>query len=423
MIDIYKILEENDTISAWSVRREATESFELFFVHEKLETVRATDTENVNISVYHDHGGKRGNASFKIFASTTEEEAKQKLDEAAEKAAIISNEFYTLPEKEVFDGKIDSDFEAMGQKEIAERIASAVFSADMLDHGSINSLEIFVNKHTISVKNNRGLDKREIKYSAMVEAIPTWNDGESVELYEAQHFSTLDAEKVKREIEKKMCEVRDRGRAVPPESHIDAPVLIPLQELSSLCRELISGLDYASVYSHSNPFSLGDAIQKAPRADKLNITARAVLEGSAASALFDADGTTLIDTELVRDGVAVGYFGARRFAEYLNKVPTGNLPCAELGKGTLTDDELKTMSYFECVSMSGLQIDIFNDYIGGEVRLAYYFDGKEKHPITGISISGKLSDALNSLRLSEKVGSAGRYHGPEFALLDGVKII
>ena len=48
----------------------------------------------------------------------------------------------------------------------------------------MNALEIFINKYTVTVKNSRGIDKREVKYGVMIEAIPTWNEGESVELYE-----------------------------------------------------------------------------------------------------------------------------------------------------------------------------------------------------------------------------------------------
>ena len=73
--------------------------------------------------------------------------------------------------------------------------------------------------------------------------------------------------------------------------------------------------------------------------------------------------------------------------------------------------------------MSGLQVDILNDYIGGEVRLAYYFDGEKKIPMTGISISGKLSEALDSIRLSDEAKCAGSYKGPKYALLSGIEII
>ncbi len=423
MINIYNLLNENKSVSAWKVRTEATESYELFFVHSKLETVRATDTENVNVVVYVDHDGKRGNASFKIFASTTEDDARAKIEAAAAKAAIISNEYYELPKDEVLDGRIASNFEDYSAKELAEKISDAVFSSDMLEYGSVNALEVFINKHRVTVKNSCGIDKRETKYSAMVEAIPTWNEGESVELYEAQRFNKLDIEKIKHDIEQKMREVRDRGRAAKPEAELNCPVLLPAHELSSLFAELVSGLNYASVYSHSNPFSKGDKIQKAPMNDKINVTLSGVIEGSSASALFDDDGVTLVDTEVIKDGVASGYYGNNRFAQYLGMKPTGSLICMDVKAGTLTEEELNKKPYFECVSMSGLQVDVFNDYIGGEVRLAYYFDGEKKIPLTGISISGKLSDAINTVKLSEKCVIAGRYMGPEYALFEAVQIV
>ncbi len=423
MIDIYRLLAENTAISAWKVRDEQTESYELFFVHKKLETVRATDTESVNVTVYVDHDGKRGNASFKIFASTTEDEAKSKIAAAADKAAIIGNEFYSLPENETLDGKIASNFDEKTPREIAEEIARAVFTSDMLEYGSVNALEVFINKYHIRVKNSCGIDKRETKYSAMVEAIPTWNEGESVELYEAQRFNSLDVKKIKSDIEQKMREVCDRGRARKPETMPVCPVLLPAHEFSSLCRELASGLNFASVYSHSNPFSKGDKIQKAPTGDKLSIAMKGVIKGSVASALFDDDGTTLKDTKVIVDGVAVEYFGGNRFAQYLKAEPTGNLICMEVEKGSLSDTMLSEKPYFECVSMSGLQVDVYNDYIGGEVRLAYYFDGEKKIPLTGISISVKLSDAINTLKLSEKLTTSGYYHGPEYALFEGIQIV
>ncbi len=423
MINIYRLLNENTEINAWKVKDEVTESYELFFVHKGLETVRATDTESVNISVYVDRDGKRGNASFKIFASTTEEEAREKLSAAAKKAAFISNEFYELPQNETLDGIIASSLEAYSPKESAEMIANAVFSADMQEQGSVNALEVFINKHTVSVKNSSGIDKRETKYTAMVEAIPTWNEGESVELYEAQRFNSLDADKIKSDIEKRMQEVRDRARAQKPALVPTCPVLIPAYEFSSLISELVSGLGFSNVYSRSNPFAEGDAIQKEPVGDRLSVTMRGVLDGSVASALFDDDGTTLIDTEVIKEGTVSSYYGSSRFAQYLDRTPTGNLSCLDVSEGTLGDSELNKKPYFECVSMSGLQVDVYNDYIGGEVRLAYYFDGEKKIPMTGISISGKLSEALNTLRLSDSITSTGRYRGPKYALFNGIQIV
>ena len=72
--------------------------------------------------------------------------------------------------------------------------------------------------------------------------------------------------------------------------------------------------------------------------------------------------------------------------------------------------------------MSGLQVDFYNDYIGGEVRLAYYHDGSKTIPVTGISISGKLSEVLNHIRLSAETAVHNGYSGPRKALLSQMQI-
>ncbi len=422
MINIEKLLNESSA-REWKINSTKTESYELFFVHSKLETVRSTDTQTSAVTVYLDHDGKKGQASFKLYASTTEDEAKAKIDSALEKAALISNEYYALPEGETLDGAIESNFTEHEPKQVAAKIADAVFSSDMLGNGSVNALEIFINKYTVTVKNSRGMDKREVKYSAMIEAIPTWNEGESVELYEAIRTAEFDYNKIKNEIEAKMREVRDRGSAKAPESKLECPVVLPAEELSQLFGELAHTLNFAAVYTKQNPFSEGDAIQKAPTGDKITVTMKGTIRGSTASALFDGDGTTLTDAKVIENGTAASYFGGSRFAQYLGRQATGELACYEVECGTLTDEELNSAPYFECVSMSGLQLDIYNDYIGGEVRLAYYFDGEKKIPVTGISISGKLSDALNSIKLSAESKQTGRYLGPKLARFDGIEIV
>ncbi len=423
MINIEKLLKQNKSIDAWVLYDERVESYELFFVHKALETVRATDTESLSVTVYKVHDGKIGTASFKIYASTTEKEADEKINAAAKKASLISNEYYELPKDEKLLGEIRSSFADYAPGDIASRMAEAVFSADMLDFGSINALEIFINKHIVTVKNSCGIDKTETKYSSLIEAIPTWNDGESVELYEAIRSSDFDFDKVKEEIEAKMREVRDRGLAEAPASKLTCPVVIPAKELSGLFGEIAGGLDYYSVYTHSNPFSEGDEIQKNCTGDKITLKMCGRINGSVASALFDGAGTTLVDTEIIKDGKVTSYYGTHRFAQYLGKEATGDLRCISALPGTLTEKELASAPYFECVSMSGIQVDVYNDYIGGEVRLAYYFDGEKKIPTTGISISGKLSDALSSLRLSNEVTQSGRYEGPKLAMLYGVEIV
>ena len=79
--------------------------------------------------------------------------------------------------------------------------------------------------------------------------------------------------------------------------------------------------------------------------------------------------------------------------------------------------------HLECASLSGLQLDLYNDYIGGEIRLAYYFDGEKRVPVTGISMSAKLSEVLSALRLSLETTVEGAYEGPAKLLMRGVSVL
>lgn len=423
MIDIEKLLSESKILDGWKVCRTNVNSYQLFFVHEKLETVRSTDTENITVTVYKNHDGKKGVSSFQLYASATEDEAREKTADAVSKALLISNQDYDLPKNEAFEGVIESNYAEYEPKALAKEMAKAVFSADTLGNGSINALEIFIDKITVSVKNSCGIDKRETKYKSMIEAIPTWNEGESVELYEAINASDFDFDEIRYEIERKMREVRDRNLAKAPTTKLSCPVLLNKAELGELFDTLTEDLSYSSVYANANPYSEGDLIQKAPSGDMLSITMRGKIQGCVSSALFDSDGTALADTKVIENGKVVSYFGSHRFAQYLNKKATGDLGCIDVEKGTLTKEALSKEPYFECVFMSGLQVDVFNDYIGGEVRLAYYFDGEKKIPVTGVSISGRLSDALNSMKLAKSITVNNFYRGPKYALFNGIEIV
>lgn len=421
-IDIIKLLNAA-SVDGYRVNTVKTESYELFFVHERLETVRGTDTCNTQVTVYVDHDGKRGEASFKVYASTTEAEVIASIADAAGKAKKINNEFFTLPDALELSAEIPSNFTDYEPKALAKEMAKAVFSAETYGCGSVNALEVFINKTTSSVQNSNGRSVSETKYSAVVEVIPTWTDGESVELYQCERFSHFDVNDLRSKVEQKMREVRDRGVAQQPKEKLSCRVVLDAKELSHLFSDIVGELDYASVYSHMNSFSVGDSIQKERRGDAISVTMRGAIEGSSASALFDVDGTLMKDTEVIRNGEIVANYGSHRFAQYLGKEPTGQLGCAEVEVGTLTDDELASAPYFRCVSMSGIQLDILSDYIGGEVRLAYYVDGDKVIPMTGISISGKFSEALNSVRFSNVKECAGRYLGPKLASFEGIEIV
>ena len=98
MIDVTKYLKENKELSDYRINEVKNESYEAFFVHKKLETVRATDYTDVSVTVYKDHDGKKGESSFSVYASTTESELKGKIASAAKRAELVFNEPYEIPD-------------------------------------------------------------------------------------------------------------------------------------------------------------------------------------------------------------------------------------------------------------------------------------------------------------------------------------
>ena len=423
MKTVIQLLQANPQVSDYKINEDRKESYELFFVKGKLETVRRTDNCDREVTVYVDHGAFRGESKFFVYPSTSEMQLRTLIREAVDKALLIENPAYLLPDGEQGSYEVASNFYAYTLPELAEQIADAVFAADTLENGSLNSVEIFVNKRTETVVNSRGLRKTQTRCTARAEVIPTYNGANlSVELYEDYVFAAFDPEKITARIAGRLAEAKARYEAVKPDFPMAGAVILDHREVFPLFWSIADDLDYASVYGKYNLFQKGDAVQKTPRGDRIGITMAGQVPGSISARAFDADGVSLDQIRLVEDGKAVNYFGSNRYGQYLNLPPTGVLPCLLVDAGTAEEADFAKAPCLEIISMSGLQVDLCNDYIGGEVRLAFWHDGEKKIPVTGISVSGKLSQVLNGIRLSAKTGIHVDYTGPERVLLEDMQI-
>ena len=423
MMKLESMLRANAQVTDYKINIHEIKSYEMFFVKGKLETVRRTSTCDTQVTVYVSHGEYLGNADFLVYPSTTEEKLAELISKAAVKALLINNKPYTLPRDETGEYTVESNFADFRPEDLAATVANTVFRANSLENGSLNSVEVFLNRHHETVINSQGIRKSQIRYDAMVEAIPTYNGAEqSVELYEQYNFGMQDEVALYQEIVDMMEAVKARYEAVKPQQEISCKVILNKQELSELFYSISDNLRYSAVFSHSTVFKKGDAVQKNPTGDLINITMAGAAEGNIRSTKFDSDGMSLGEMNIVADGKAVAYFGDNRFGQYLGEEPTGNLRCLCAGTGSLSEKELAGGPYLEVISMSGLQVDFFSDYIGGEVRLAYYHDGEKRTPVTGISISGSASEVLNSIRFSSKPAVYNGYMGPEKAQLTNMKI-
>ena len=103
MIDIVKLLKENKDITDFKVNSTVSETYENFYVKGTLETVRATSTEDATVTVYVDGDGVKGDSSFSVYASMTEEEVAKKIEAAAKRAKLVKNKPYDIPTGDKLD--------------------------------------------------------------------------------------------------------------------------------------------------------------------------------------------------------------------------------------------------------------------------------------------------------------------------------
>ena len=416
-------LRADERVSDHKINIQHKAGYELYFVKGKLETVRRTNVGDIEVTVYADHDGFRGESQFLIYPYTTEDDLRRLIDETVARALLINNKHYTLPENESGNFEIESNFSAYNIPDLAAEIAQAVFEANNVENASLNSVEIFISEHVDTVINSRGLKKEQRYFSAMLETIPTYNgERESVELYHQYNFSSFDRQTIMQEVRDMLLAAKARYEAITPDFAINCPVILNKQEVSSLMRNIAGSLNYSSVYSRSNLFKKGDAIQNDPTGDSMSITMAGAAEGNVFSRKFDPDGLALRDIRIIENGKAVNYYGPNRFGQYLDEAPTGSLRCLCADAGTTPAEAFTKGPYLEVISMSGLQVDFYNNYIGGEVRLAYYHDGEKITPVTGISITGQLRDVLSSIRLSCETAVENSYIGPKKALINCMNI-
>lgn len=422
-------LKKYEDITDYKIVRTNKISNQLYFVLHKLETSRVVDITKIDVTIYNKHDDKMGFANFTYSETMSDEELDETINKTIKQAKLINNQLFTLPKGNSYNHELSANFREIPLSKLAGDISKIIFNLLQEEELSINSLEIFINKITTQVVNSQGIDKTEVKFTGFYEGIPTYtkeNENDptlsSVELFDEFNFGKFDEKQITNDIKEKLMEVKDRYYAQKIKIE-NVPVVLLHPELTSLFDELAYQANFAAIYNHQNIFNIGDDIQKDSKGDKITVILRGIIPGSPYSKLFDNEGIEFTDTEVISRGVYANSYGSGRFAQYLEKEPTGNLPCIDVLNGTLTSENIKQDKYLECISFSAIQIDITSDYIGGEVRLARYFDGEKIIPVTGISISGSLKEFLSDVKLSEKVVNNGRYRGPKKALSKSFKII
>lgn len=422
---IIKALKKYEKITDYAIKEVKTTTCEQFYDLQKLETKRITNTNEINVKVYCAFEEKQkkylGNASFIISHKITSKELNTLIEDAIYQASFVKNEYYELVSgfgKKSFTQKAL----AKAPYEVLEDVAKIFFN-EKTDECMFNSLECFYNENEIHLINSKGVNYKKKIHNIQIEAIPSYKKQGDIrlnatELYRMFKYDEFDENKIKEDAHTAILDILNRSNAIKLKEKQTINVILKDKHILEMMDELISSYDFASVYSHTNYKNVGDSIQNNP-INALNISISPVSKAD----FFDEDGVLLKETKIIDNGVVATYYGSNRYAYYLKQKPSGYMDTIKLECGSTKYTQMKKKPYVEILDVSGIQVDLFADYIGGEVRLANYFDGKCVYPITAFSFSGSLQKCIDSLELSKEKSKINYYSGPKYVLLKDLEVL
>lgn len=125
----------------------------------------------------------------------------------------------------------------------------------------MNALEIFASKVNERLVTSGNVDCEQSYTKVFTEAIPTCTDQrQSVELYKTYYLADAHLSGLTGAVKQWMRQASWRLAAQKPTEKLDCPVIFGAQELYEMLAAIVSDSDFATVYSGSNRFSLGDSI-------------------------------------------------------------------------------------------------------------------------------------------------------------------
>ena len=421
MIDeITRILEELG-VKKWKLVEKRVKAKELFFIKNSLDMNRAKDVTKYELTVYEDfRDGSEdymGSSTILIHPTMTKNEIDEKISSAIFAAKFVKNKPYPLAkgvEKHIENSS--ETFKAL------DEIVNAVFTPTN-DKSWINSVEIFLNDEKMRILNSNGLDVSFEKGKLEIEFITnSKNDDEEVELYWNLKTSDFSPSRISSKVSQALEITVDRSRAKPTPKVKGIPVIFDESGTKEILSYYVESASALKVYEHMSNAKIGEKIQGDFKGSGITLFVDPVLEGSYFSRPFDEDGFELKKVKLIDDGVLLSYWGNLRFSHYLNVEPTGSLTNFIVKTGKKKVKEFRKEKHIELKTFSDFQMDTLTGDFAGEIRLGWYFDGENRIPITGGSVSGNIKDIQGNFELSNESVQEENYLGPLALKAYNVKI-
>lgn len=426
-------------ISEYRIIESNKKSAEMFFIKKTLDMKRAKEVTKYDVTVFVDFTKNdkqcKGQASVSIFPGTTPDEIVKSLEGAKLAASYVPNPTYMVPTPEL-NAKIAKDaglpdngneFIEMKSEllrntmeENCRIMAEALFAEDTNEDVWLNSAELFIYDTTVRFISSNGIDAGYRKAHIWGEFVAQCKEPQDVETYKSFEYEALDTEALKAKVRKTLEYTRARAQAKKAPATGNYRVILSDEYMSTLFNFYQGKADASYIYAGYSNYEKGKDVQKSEgheevTGDRLSVTYKA-------DAPFSSEGIRLRDRKLIDKGILETVTGTARFASYLGIEPTGDYIDIEVTCGSTSVEEMKKRPYLHVVNFSDFQMDDFTGHFGGEIRLAFLFDGKTVTPVTGGSVNGNWFDVQGKLTLSSESQVEKGYEGPLAVCMEDIPV-
>lgn len=417
---ILNAIKENNA-DAYSIRKTEEHAAELYFIKKELDMRRIADTVAYEVTVYRDvekDGVKmRGMSTANILPQMDEKTVKKKIDDAYFAAQFALNKYFELPKGQKEDHvEIDSALNKMTLEDMADAFVKALYDADVRSDSFINSSEFFARRENITIYNSEGIEESYTDNLVKGEFVVQCRKPQDVEMYQDFEYTGLDTDALNKQATEALETVCARADAVNAPASGSYDVILAGKHLRTMLDFYLERANVSYIYAGYSNYKPGMQVQgEEVKGEKLNITLKATKP-------YSYEGIHMKDEKLVENGELRLIYGNHRFSSYLGVRPTGNYEAAVLDNGSQSMSEMKKNPYLYVVNFSDFQMDVFTGHFGGEIRLAYLYDGEKVTPVTGGSVNGNIIELQNNLVFSTEKYKNSTYEGPFAVKMENVPV-
>ncbi|MFZ3111019.1 MAG: metallopeptidase TldD-related protein [Rectinemataceae bacterium] len=420
-------------VADWRLVETRISRQEHYFVRSRRELARSVRERTYALTLYVDseaEGKKfRGDATVNIQPSYTDTEIEEKIRQGIFAASTSKNPWFDLPGPA--EPKVSlpgSDFDAHGEPSMMESAKTALYAPEAGAGGArINSLELFISSAEKNFVNSKGHEFKAGGWKGYSEFVVETDSSQGpVELFDDIEFSDIEKERLGEATGSRLGQVIDRATALPLPSLGNIPVILSGKEAEKVFAWFFGNAGTDTIFTKASPFTLGMNVQEREKGggvvDPLDIWAEPVLAGLPASAAFDEDGFPLERTAVIEGGRLTCLVGPIRYADWLGQPRKGAFSLFSVSPGSMSLTDMRALPCLEPVAFSDFRLNAVTGDFGAEIRLAYWFDGQKRVPVTGGSISGSVAEIRSIMRRSSERALAARSLCPRAILIDGLSV-